>query len=130
MLRVILCIVFVLSANCFPLQSQDQETGVVTLRVGFAPDGRLSTLTLGEGRVGGIMSRGRGTFAFTAIVGTDSEVIVTIIDGDETPIGEVTIPQTDECELVETDTTPPLWIGVVTDECEVIETGGFRTGNE
>ena len=75
------------------------------------------------------MSRGHGTFAFTAIVGTDSEVIVTIIDGDETPIGEVTIPQTDECELVETDTTPPLWIGVVTDECEVIETGGFPIEN-
>ncbi len=130
MLRVIFFIVFVLSANCLPLQSQEQERRVVSLRIGFSPDGPSRTYPFPEGIESTFFSRRDGTFRFTPIIGEDSEVVVTVSDSEGTLMGEVTLPQTDECEVIETDTTPPLWIGVVTDECEVIEPPGFRIGNE
>ena len=132
MLRVIFCIVFVLSSGGLPLQSQEQERRVVTLRFGFAADGPLRTFSpVPEGAEVTFSSRieGEGTFRsfrFIPIIGKDSEVVVTIFDSEGTLMGEVTLPQNDECEVIETDTSPPLWIGVVTDECEVIETRDFR----
>ena len=126
MLRRILCIVFLLSANCLPVQSQDQANREVTLRVGFAPTGVRTIPGIPEGVEVTFNTRGEGTIVFTPIIGEDSEVVVTFSDLDGNPMGEVTLQQTDECEVIETDTTPPLWIGVVTDECEVIETGVFR----
>ncbi len=134
MLRLILCIVFVLSANCLPVQSQDQERSMVSLRVGFAPDRPLMTFPLvPEGAEVTFSSRIQGTlhsFRFTPIIGEDSEVIVTFSDLDGNPMGAVTLQQTDECEVIETETSPPIWIGIVTDECEVTETGGFQIGVE
>ncbi len=128
MLRVILCIVFVLSANCLPLRSQEQEMRVMSLRVGFSPTGVRTLSGIPEGAEVTFNTRGEDTIFFTPIIGEDSEVIVTFSDSDGNPTGEVTLPQTDECEVIETDTTPPIWIGIVTDECEVIETRGFRIG--
>ena len=100
MLRVISCIVFVLSANCLPLQSQEQERRAVSLRIGFSPDGPFRTYPFPEGIESTFFSRRDGRFRFTPIIGEDSEVVVTVSDSEGTLMGEVTLPQTDDCQVI------------------------------